>query len=136
MEDYILEGKNDKPFFRLLLTGNFEMGGVSLPENVLDIFDPFSKWLNEYFINYNQPTQIDMYFEYLNTASSRILMKTIQDMNQMSENNDEVTIRWHFQTGDYDMKDFGMELQDESKCKFELVENPRLADIVSQNIVD
>lgn len=136
MEDYILEGKNDKPFFRLLLTGDFEMGGVSLPENVFDIFDPVTKWMNEYFINNTQPTKIDMYFEYLNTASSRILMKIIQDLDKMTNNNQDVAIKWHFQTGDYDMKDFGMELQDESECTFELVENPQLAEIVSQNIIE
>ena len=136
MDDYIVGGKSDKPFFKLYCTGKFEMGGISLPENIFDIFNPVTKWLNEYFIAYNQPTTINMYFEYLNTASSRTLMKIIQDLNVMIENNSEVNIHWHFQTGDYDMKEFGLELQDESRCSFNIIENPNLSDIVSRNILD
>jgi len=60
MEQIRIEGSNDSPKIVLdAKQGLIFIGGSSLPENVLDIYNPVLRWLDEYNKDPNPVTTID-----------------------------------------------------------------------------
>jgi len=81
-----------------------------LPENVLDIFNPILDWLEQYAKNPNPATKIDFFFEYVNTASSHMIMRIFDKIKALKEPCSNLHVNWHYLKGDHDMRDFGQEL--------------------------
>ena len=95
MEKLILEGSNDKPKVNLDKDkGYLFIGGSSLPENVLEVYIPI----------------IEFYFEYLNTASSQMIMRILEKCLELKSQCDTLSINWCYSAGDIDMRDFGQEM--------------------------
>lgn len=111
MEKYIQEGSNDKPIVILdPEKGSIFVGGSSLPENVLEIFNPVLDWFGAYIQQPQPQTKIDFFFEYLNTASSHMVMRLFDKILLLKEVCPNTSVNWHYLKGDHDMRDFGNEL--------------------------
>lgn len=111
MEKLILEGSNDKPTVNLdKENGYLFIGGSSLPENVLEVYVPIIEWINQYIIEPNPNTEIEFYFEYLNTASSQMIMRILEKCLELKPQCDTLSIKWCYTAGDLDMRDFGQEM--------------------------
>jgi hypothetical protein len=111
MEKLIIEGSKDKPSVKLdKESGTLYIGGASLPENVLEVYRPVNEWLDEYIKDPNPDTTIDFYFEYLNTASSRMIVRLLEKCLEMKSLCNSLVINWYYTSGDIDMSDFGHEL--------------------------
>ncbi len=111
MEKLISEGSKDKPVINFdNESGVLFLGGSSLPENVIEVYKPIIKWLDDYTQQPNPVTSIEFFFEYLNTASSRMIMQILQKCLQLQKKCDKLNINWCYLAGDLDMKDFGQEL--------------------------
>ncbi len=111
MEKLILEGSNDKPKVNLDKDkGYLFIGGSSLPENVLEVYIPIIEWMNQYIIDPNPNTIIEFYFEYLNTASSQMIMRILEKCLELKSQCDTLSINWCYSAGDIDMRDFGQEM--------------------------
>jgi hypothetical protein len=102
--------------------GNFLMSGVSLPENVFEVYNPVLDWLREYKNNSTVSTTLNLQFEYLNTASTNIIMRIVEEMDEIKRNNQDITICWFYETGDYDMRELGEEILEESCCTVQFIE--------------
>ena len=83
-----------------------------MPENVLEVYKPVLKWLNTYIADPNPITTIDFFFEYLNTASSRMIMQILQKCLELNKICEHLEINWRYIAGDVDMRDFGQELME------------------------
>lgn len=111
MENLIAEGSKDKPKINFNKDkGNLYIGGSSLPENVLEVYAPILEWLDNYILQPNPNTKIEFFFEYLNTASSQMIMRVLEKCLELKERCDTLTINWCYTAGDFDMRDFGHEL--------------------------
>ena len=111
MEKLVVEGSNDKPSVNLDKDkGYLYIGGSSLPENVLDVYIPILEWLDQYIIEPHPNTKIEFYFEYLNTASSQMIMRILEKCLELKTHCDTLSINWCYTAGDLDMRDFGHEL--------------------------
>ena len=111
MENLIAEGSRDKPTINFdKEKGNLYLGGSSLPENVLEVYTPILNWLDEYIKQPNAKTKIEFHFEYLNTASSRMIMRVLEKCIELNSHCEKLDINWCYTTGDLDMRDFGLEL--------------------------
>lgn len=106
-----LEPTNDMPGVILDKgKGKFEMYGVSLPENVLEQFGPVLTWLEEYEQSPNAKTVLHFRLDYINTASSKIIDKILQKLNNIYLVGFRVKVCWHYKHGDIDMQELGDEL--------------------------
>ncbi len=102
--------------------GTLFMGGSSLPEDVLEFYNPIIDWLDEYKENVGMGTKIEFSFDYLNSASTNMMFKIIRSLQDLHSKCKDVSITWYYCHGDYDMRELGSELLEDSVCKYELVE--------------
>jgi hypothetical protein len=113
MDNLVFEGSNDKPALNLdKKKGILFLGGSSLPENVLEFYNPVLDWLDRYIDDPNPITKIDFFFEYLNTASSQMIMRIFKKTVELNNVCRNLTINWYYPTGDLDMLQFGQELSE------------------------
>jgi len=111
MKKYIQEGSKDEPIIILdPEEGSVFIGGSSLPENVLDIYNPILSWFEKYAQHPQCQTKIDFFFEYLNTASSHMIMRIFDKIRSIKDTCPDISVSWHYVKGDHDMRDFGIEL--------------------------
>jgi len=113
MEKIVIEGSNDSP--KIILDGKLGqvfIGGSSLPENVLEVYNPVLIWLDEYTINPRPLTNIDFFYDYLNTASSHMIMRIFEKIKELAIACPKLNINWHYLKSDHDMRDFGEELKE------------------------
>ena len=99
----------------------FEISNVSLPENAVEFYAPILDWLKRYKLNPNPITVFNFNIEYLNTASSKQIFELVFLIDKINENSD-ITIRWHHDVIDDDMRSLGVRFTHLVKVKFELVE--------------
>jgi len=126
MKELKLEGSNDKPFVRFNgKKGFMQIGGVSLPENVLEAYHPILTWLERYMSRPREKTFFEFFFDYLNTSSVNIMMRIVELLERLNKKT-EVKINWCYLSGDFDMKDLGIELLEESTLSYEIVEKDQL----------
>lgn len=124
MEVYSREGSKDKPIVILdPIKGTIFMGGASLPENVLEVYSPILNWMEAYIQNPQTRTRIDFFFEYLNTASSHMIMRIFEKIKSLNASKTEVSVNWHYLKGDHDMRDFGNELVEETELQINIIDS-------------
>ncbi|MBN1118854.1 MAG: DUF1987 domain-containing protein [Bacteroidales bacterium] len=98
-------------------TGILEMKGVAIPEDVRDMFEPIIKWLKEYIGNPKTATELILYFDYLNTAASKMIYQIcdmISDLHGNEEYNSKIT--WKYNRGDSEMLELGEDLMESFVC--------------------
>ena len=122
MQALHIKGSTDIPVVQFNnQTGNLFMGGTSLPENVLEFYNPIISWLEDYKVNSNQTTHAEFSFEYLNTASTNMMAKIIMSLIDI-EVKTNLSITWYYMPGDYDMKELGADLLEGTGCNYTIVE--------------
>jgi len=122
METLIIEQTEDSP--RVVLDPVdkvFEISGKSLPEDVLEFYQPILDWLNTYREEPDSKTIFNARLIYFNTASSKLIMDIFLIFEEMVEEGHEVLIRWHSQKTDEDMQEAGKEFEDMIAVPFEHV---------------
>lgn len=123
MKTLNIQGSSDLPEVQFdYKNGTLFMGGSSLPENVFEFFNPLIDWLDEYKQNAKITTKVEFSFDYLNTASTNMMAKIIRSLQELNTKCDDVSITWYYYHGDWDMKELGSELLEDSVCKYELIE--------------
>ena len=122
MEKLILAGTNDTPEVKFNKeSGILFLGGSSLPENVLEVYQPLVDWLDKYITDPNPHTRIEFYFDYLNTASSHMIMQLMERFLALKDACNEFRMIWYYDKTDLDMRDFGEELAELTNYPIELV---------------
>ena len=102
-------------------TGQFEISGKSMPEDILEFYQPIQEWLNDYLSDPLQKTIFNMKLEYFNTASSKLLFHILMVLKKIEEKGFEVLIRWHSPDDDEDIQESGQEYADMTGLDFEFV---------------
>ena len=120
METLRIEATDDSPQVLLDQEDNqFEISGKSLPEDVVDFYQPVMDWLNEYRKKPNAKTEFNLKMIYFNTASSKQIMDILMIFEEMVEEGHEVVIRWHSKKSDEDMQEAGQEYEEMLDIPFE-----------------
>ena len=85
-------------------TGVIKMEGRSIPENVIDFYQPILRWIDEYAQNPLPQTLVHMKFEYFNTSSSKRIFDIMKKLEKMAiDTGTKVTINWYFEEDDEDI---------------------------------
>jgi hypothetical protein len=92
--------------------------GRSLPENPHIFFDPLFIWAGDYSL---ENIVVSFRLEYFNTASSKQIFNFLKILRE-NKNIHDLTIRWHYEEGDYDSLETGQQFQSILKINFEFIE--------------
>ncbi len=122
MEVINIKGTEDTP--NVILdkeNGKFEISGRSLPEDVNMFFEPIMDWIDDYCEDPLDKTMFDFKLEYFNTASSKVILDILLKLEELAENEKEVTVRWHYHEDEEDMLEAGEEYADIVEIPFKYV---------------
>ena len=97
----------------------FEISGKSLPEDVMEFYQPVVDWLREYQKEPLAKTEFNLKLSYFNTASSKLIMDILLIFEEMVEEGHKVVIRWHSLRSDKDMQEAGKEFEEMINVPFE-----------------
>lgn len=121
MDALIIEATDETPRVVLDPANNlFEFAGKSLPEDVTTFYGPVLTWLDQYGESHNEHTVVDFKLVYFNTASSKLILDILFKLDELREKGAKISVRWHFQEDDEDMKEAGEEYGDLVEMPFEL----------------
>ncbi len=113
MEPLVIQSTTNTPAIRLTPSNNkFIISGVSLPENVLEFYEPIIVWITEYFKNPNPETVFEFKFNYLNTASSKVVSNILQILEENFQNGVNVSVAWYYDLEDAEIKELGQDLSE------------------------
>jgi len=99
--------------------GRFEISGKSLPEDVVDFYQPVLDWLKVYQKNPNTTTELQLKLIYFNTASSKMILDILMILEEMVEEGKQVLVRWLSLDSDEDMQEAGQEYDEMVEVPFE-----------------
>ena len=120
METKRLEPTDDSPFVLLDQENNqFEISGKSLPEDVVDFYQPILDWFATYRSAPNAKTEFNFKLIYFNTASSKLILDIFMIFEEMVEEGHEVIIKWLSLQSDEDMQEAGKEYEEMVDVPFE-----------------
>jgi len=120
METLLIEQTDDRPRIVLVPVDKlFEISGKSLPEDVLEFYQPVLDWLNDYRKEPDSETIFNVRLIYFNTASSKMIMDIFLIFEEMVEEGHNVLIKWHSHQKDEDMQEAGKEFEEMIDVPFE-----------------
>jgi SiaC family regulatory phosphoprotein len=103
-------------------TKEYTFSGRSLPEDVTTFYHPVIEWLGEFAGSPASGAKFNFKLEYFNTASSKILLDILMQLEEINDNaGGNFIIVWHYQESDPDMKEAGEEYADIVSIPFEFV---------------
>jgi len=123
MESLFIQGTDDTPLVDYNIeTHIFSLSGRSFPENAVDFYAPVIAWVEQLLSETEQKTYVfDIYFEYLNTASSKQIIKMLLAIEKFIEKH-TVSIRWFYEKEDTDMLFLGEQYSKFLKLPIEIIE--------------
>lgn len=101
----------------------FEISGMSRPENVLKFYTPIIEWIKSYLQEANSEMVLNFRMQYFNTATSKMLLSIVAELEKAKENERYVEVLWSYEKGDEDMKEAGEEFQEIVNLPFSIIES-------------
>lgn len=102
-------------------TGVLEISGRSLPEQVLTLYQPILKWIDEYTATSHETTVFKINLDYINSSSSKYLLEILKRLNEYHKKGNNVAVKWYFDEYDEDAEESGEEYKELLDLNFELV---------------
>ena len=122
MEAINIQPTDETPGITLDKTSQqLRMWGNSLPEDVTVFFEPVLQWLEHYKSAPNQATVFDFNMTYFNTASSKIILDILTELEDLSMSGQEVLVKWSFREDDEEMEEAGEEYSEIVEVPFKLI---------------
>jgi len=89
----------------------FEISGNSLPENIMDFYEPVYKWIEDYIKQPKSKTEITIKLLYCNSSSAKVILDFLTLFEQAASNGYTVEILWYYLEMDEDMLAMGKEYE-------------------------
>ncbi|MGQ9863514.1 MAG: DUF1987 domain-containing protein [Bacteroidia bacterium] len=106
-------------------TGVLRIEGNSYPENAVKFYEPLIKWLEDFVANPPNPKmrnfEVVFRYEYLNTASAKMVLEILRYLEQIHENGQEVRALWYYHEDDEEMEWAGLDYKEVVRLPFELI---------------
>lgn len=116
MENLHIVGTDDTPVVTLDKGKEvFEISGRSLPEDVLQFYEPVFEWIKAYSKEPNSVTTFAFKLDYFNTASSKVLLDLLNRLKDIKG----AKIVWHYYEDDEEILDAGKEFAEQVDISFE-----------------
>lgn len=88
--------------------GHFLFSGRSIPKYVSGFYYPIMEKIDRYIQKPQEQTVVVFFMEYLDSASSRMILSIIQHFKKIVDQNFSVRFEWHYQEDDDDIFDTGL----------------------------
>ena len=85
MKKVRIEKTPKTPLF-ILEDGYIRLSGHAIPQNARQMFNVCFEWAEEYIKSPAQATKVDLFFEYINTASIRCIVDILIILSKITEN--------------------------------------------------
>jgi len=101
-------------------SGILDISGRSIPENTYEFYTPVMEWLESYASNPQNSTVFKVYFEYLNTSSSKYLFEIFRILEKIYRNGKMVKVKWFYEEDVEEMMESGEDYAEMIKIPFEI----------------
>lgn len=125
MNNLELKESSTTPFVLLDASiGRITFEGRSIPENVIDYYQPILNWIDEYSMSPHEQTTVNFKFEYFNTSSSKRIFDIMKKVEHLAISSGKaVLINWYYEEDDEDIFFAGNDYKALiSKVEFNLIE--------------
>jgi len=121
MESIRIEKTQKAPLF-VLKDGYIRLSGRSIPQNARQLYKICFDWIEQYIQLPSPETKVDLFFEYIDTSSTRCVVEILAKLCTIPENtNNRVEINWYYETDDEDSFDLGAYIQAHLKVPFNII---------------
>jgi hypothetical protein len=97
MDTLVIESTQKTPYICLDANGILEIRGSSYPENCRGFYKPVLTWIGEYTQTPAQRTRLNIYFKYINTSTSVVVMDILNSLKKCPKT---VQVIWCYDDGD------------------------------------
>lgn len=101
-------------------SGLLSIRGRSIPENALKFYYPIIDWVNEYVKSPSPTTRLDLYLEYLNSISQKMMLELFQAAMKLHRENKNVEVNWFYDEEDDTMREEGRVFSNRFELEFKL----------------
>ena len=102
-------------------TGILKIRGVSYPENAVFFYTPVFTWLEEFIKSSNDKVIIEIEISYLNTSSTRCLMKILEILDQGHKDGKNITLNWYYDKENDQLKECAEEFKEDLLVEFNII---------------
>lgn len=95
------------PYVLLDPAGKMKFRGRSIPEDVSVFYEGILDWIREYCSSPATYTEIDVEMEYLNSGTSKYMLKMLKIIKEIDNLGFELKINWIYEEGDDDILERG-----------------------------
>lgn len=95
------------PYVLLDPAGKIKFRGRSIPEDVSIFYEQVVDWIRHYAASPSAYTEIDVEMEYLNSGTSKYMLKILKIIKDIENNGSELKINWIYEEGDDDILERG-----------------------------
>ena len=95
------------PYVLLDPAGKIKFKGRSIPEDVSLFYDGLLIWLNSYLEEPAVFSEIDIEMEYLNSGTSKYMLKILKVIKDIDDKGYDLKINWIYEEGDDDIFERG-----------------------------
>jgi len=113
-----IKQSSNTPSVDFQLNGDLFISGISTPDNVTEFYNPLFEWLKK-FKELKKKITFSLFFNYLNTSSTRILVDLILNLQSLNTEEVNVTFVWKYEEDDIDMLELGEDIEMVTNIKFE-----------------
>lgn len=99
--------------------GLIEFSGRSTPENTENLYRPLLKWIESYVDKPLEKTIVNLNFEYLNSSSSKYLIRLLDHLRRIEEKGCVCQVNWYYD--DEEFLEYGQDFEDVSNLKFNYI---------------
>ena len=107
MDELRISPTKNTPEIILNPEGIIKIRGRSIHENAFDFFSPVENWITGYILSPADITCVDMYLEYFNSASAKIIIHLLQKVTYVTLNHKKFIFNWYYEEGDEDILERG-----------------------------
>ncbi|MBN2349956.1 MAG: DUF1987 domain-containing protein [Bacteroidales bacterium] len=103
-------------------TGLLKIEGRSIPENPGEFFENLINWLEEYYSNPAQITQLELFLEYINSGSSKYLLSIFRMIKKKYSEGNNCVVNWYYEEDDEAIQSLGEHFKTSLRIPFNLIE--------------
>jgi hypothetical protein len=96
--------------------------GRVIPENSIEFFLPIIKWFDAFPLTVTNSFELNCYFEYFNTSSSKCIEDVLKKMEYLKKAGVNAIVNWYYEEDDEDMLEAGEDYESIIRVPFKLIE--------------
>lgn len=107
MERLEFQPTQKTPYVLLDPSGKIKFKGRSIPEDVSLFYEDILDWVIAYTTSPSAETVVNIEMEYLNSGTSKYMLRILKKFKEVEKEGFGVKIRWVYEEGDDDIQERG-----------------------------